>query len=256
MAGVSITYGTDSGYPKELRDADWQKKKGKIGKLKKTGLGAELKKGEAMVKKIDPTVLDPGANPIKSLDDIPPRVEAAKAHYKSHVQPLMDHMKVISKTAREAEASLKKMPGGSSAAKAAAAVADAADKHAVTLKSLDLEASVERVKKDLEKKLQLAEKNLKASLVKLGTGIKAFMADPSVEAWGEHIKQQGRSVSNCIAILPGHKEKFWKKWQGDFKGFDEGALGISATDPKVNDKMIAYVKNCAGQLKQIAAYKG
>ncbi|MEM9145319.1 MAG: hypothetical protein AAGC57_03910 [Pseudomonadota bacterium] len=258
MAGVSITNASDAGYPKELRDADWQKKKGTLAKTQKTGLGAVLKTGETLVKKIDVVTLDPASNPIKTMDQLEERLEAAKAEYKKSVMPLQDHMKKISKAANEAAAKLDKMKLGSGkkGAKAARDVAKTADTYAVTLKSLDLEARVAKAKSDLEKKHALAVKNLKGSIAKLATGIKTFSGEPSVAAWGAHIKQNGRSVSNCIAVLPGYKDQFWTKWQSDFKGFDESGLGLKDDDPKVNEKMMALIKNCGAQLKQIAAYKG
>ena len=43
MAGIP-PYDFLKYFPATLTDSDWQKRKGKIGKMKKTGLGAELKK--------------------------------------------------------------------------------------------------------------------------------------------------------------------------------------------------------------------
>ncbi len=104
MAGVKPEDLTGH-FPALLKDSDWQKKKGKIGRMVKTGLGAELKKVESLRKQLF----------------------------------------VAKSKAEDAAKKLKKKPLGGDAAKAAAAVAKAAGQFAVTCKSLDLETPVAKV---------------------------------------------------------------------------------------------------------------
>ncbi|MEX0971480.1 MAG: hypothetical protein WD046_13650 [Paracoccaceae bacterium] len=251
MAGIDI-YKFD--YPKELTDADWQKAKGKIGKLHKTGLGAELTRGEALFKSVDKTVLDPSSNPHKTYESLADAVKAAKAHYADKVLAVSKHMDKIIAAADAASAKLKKAVGGGSAAKAADAVKKMAEQFRVTCKSLDLETPIAKVKADIDKKNMLAAKLMKQSISKWATGAKAFLSDPTWQSWDSNVKQQGRSVSNSVAQLQEYRAQFWKDFE-KFKGFDATTLGLSKDDPKLGDKMSKLVKLATVQVKAIAAFK-
>ena len=251
MAGIDIY---KFNYPKELTDADWQKAKGKIGKLHKTGLGAELKKAEAMFKSVDKSVLDPSSNPHKTLASLATAVKAAKAHYVSVVVPISKQMDKIVAAASDASTKLNKAVGGGSAAKAADAVKKAAETFRVTCKSLDLDTPIAKVKADIDKKNQLAAKLMGQALTKWAVGAKAFLADPSWANWDTHIKQQGRSVSNSVAQLEQYNAQFWKDFQ-KFQGFDSVTMGFKKDDPKLAEKMSKVVKLASAQVKVIAAFK-
>ncbi len=240
--------------PAELKNTHWQKAKGKVGKLIKTGLGAELKKLELLLKKIDMAKLDPASNPSRTLEELAKKVVAAKKEYVSKVEPLRKQLGIIQTKASEAEKKMKSTPMGNNAATAAAKVGKAAAIYAVTCKSLDMIGSVEKVKADIAKKNALAEKLLNGSLAKFVAGAKVFLADPSEASWGKNIKQQGRSISNSLAQLQNYRAKFWKGFE-KFKGFDTGALKISK-DPEFAKKSTFIVKKAIEQIKQIAAYKG
>ncbi len=240
--------------PGELKNPHWQKAKGKVGKLIKTGLGAELKKLDLMLKKTDLALLDPASNPSKTIEELTKKVVAAKKEYASKVEPMRKQLGIIKSKAAEAEKKLKSTPMGSSAAKAAAEVGKMAAQYAVTCKSLDMIGSVEKVKADIDKKNMLAAKLLKGSLVKFVAGAKAFLADPTEESWGKNIKQQGRSVSNSLAQLQNYRAKFWKNFE-KFKGFDTGTLKI-AKDPEFSKKSAFIVKKAIEQIKLIASFKG
>ncbi|MCF6305861.1 MAG: hypothetical protein L3J33_10880 [Rhodobacteraceae bacterium] len=240
--------------PAELKNAHWQKAKGKVGKLIKTGLGAELKKLEIMLKKVDLAKLDPASSPSKSLVELTKKIVLAKKEYATKVEPLRKQLGVIRTKADEAEKKMKSTPMGANAAKAAMAVGKAADFYMVACKSLDMIGSVEKVKLDIAKKNALAEKLLKGSLAKFAAGAKVFLADPTEASWGKNIKQQGRSVSNSLAQLQNYRAKFWKNFE-KFKGFDTGTLKI-AKDPEFAKKSSFIVKKAIEQIKQIAAFKG
>ncbi|MCV2867515.1 hypothetical protein OEW28_02610 [Defluviimonas sp. WL0002] len=252
MAGIDI-YSLN--YPKALTNADWQKAKGKIGKLTKTGLGDALTKAEAAFKKIDKSVLDPSSNPLKTMDELQDAVDRAKKHYAATVVPFAKELDNVIKAAKDAESKLGKAIGGKDAAKAAAAVQKEAEWLRVGCKSLDLEKPVEKVKADIQKKNDLAAKFLNDSLKKFATGAATFLRSPSKESWESNIKQQGRSVSNSVAQLQNYRAKFWKDFE-KFKGFDQGTLGLEGDDDAVNEKRSKIVKLAVMQVKSIAAFKG
>jgi len=251
MAGIDIYKFT---YPKELTDSDWQKAKGKIGKLHKTGLGAELTKAETMFKSVDLSILDPSSNPHKTMDTLNVAVKAAKAHYVSVVGPISKQMDKVAVAAKAASVKLNKAIGGGSAAKAADAVLKAAETFRVTCKSLDLDTPIAKVKADIDKKNMLAAKLMKQSLVKWATGAKAFLSAPGWDSWDDNIKQQGRSVSNSVAQLQEYRAQFWKDFE-KFKGFDSTTLGFNKEDPKLDEKMSKLVKLATIQVKAIATFK-
>jgi len=240
--------------PAELKNTHWQKAKGKVGKLIKTGLGAELKKLEIMLKKVDLAKLDPASSPSRTLEELTKKIIAAKKEYTSKVEPLRKQLGIIRTKADEAEKKMKSTPMGAKAAKAAAEVSKSAVNYAVTCKSLDMIGSVEKVKADIAKKNALAAKLLKGSLAKFVAGAKVFLADPTEASWGKNIKQQGRSVSNSLAQLQNYRAKFWKGFE-KFKGFDTGTLKI-AKDPEFAKKSSFIVKKAIEQIKQIATFKG
>ena len=74
-------------YPATLKDSDWQKKKVKIGRMVKTGLGAELKKVESLVKKVDTSTLDPSSNLTKSIDELDNKDASDKAASQKSIEP-------------------------------------------------------------------------------------------------------------------------------------------------------------------------
>lgn len=252
MAGIDIY---SLRYPKALTNADWQKEKGKVGKLTKTGLGDALDKAEAAFKKIDHSTLDPSSNPSKSMEELADKVDKAKKHYAAAVVPFSKELENVIKAAKDAEAKLKKAIGGGSAAKAAAAVGKEADVLKVGCKSLDLETPIAKVKADIQKKNDLAAKLLNDSLKKFATGAATFLRDPNKASWESNIKQQGRSVSNSVAQLANYRAKFWKDFE-KFKGFDQNTLGIDGEDPATNDKRAKIVKLALVQVKAIASFKG
>ena len=239
--------------PAELDDPHWQKKKGKVGKMVKTGVGAELKKLNALINKVDVVALDPASNPSKTMDELKAKVDVAKKEYMKSIPPIQKQCKAVKDAAQKAEAKLKKTPMGKDAAKAAAAVAKAADWYAVTCKSLDLEGSVAKVKADIEKKMALASKLLNDSLKRFMVGAKKFLADPTEKSWEDNVKQNGRSVSNSVAQLPAYRAKFWSDFS-KFQGFDTGTIGI-ARDPDFDKKGSALVKAAAKQVVAISKFK-
>lgn len=249
MAGIDI--GT-LGYPDDLKDAVWQKKKGILGKAKKTGIGDLLDKAETAFKKIDLVKLDPRANNPKNKEALEKAVKEAKAYYKSNIPPLQEMMtKIIAqceKVEKENSALLKGAKSG------IADVKKAAETYRVRLKSLDLDAAVKEVEARIAKRQDLAKKLLSGSLAKFAAGAKAFLADPTPESWEKNIKQQGRSVSNSVAELEAYNKAFWKEFE-KFKGFDLPTLKVDPKDPEFSKVATAYVKAAISQVKNIAAFK-
>lgn len=258
MAGMDPSVATTTNYPKILTNKDWQKQKGKLAKLHKTGLGDALDKLEALIAKVDIQKLDPASQSgtFKTARDIDDAVDTARDHYRKTVQPAIDQAKAVVKAADAAEKQLKKAAGGGDAAKAAAAVSKAADTFAVTLKSIDLDARVQTARDDLQRKIDTARKLLKQAIAKMAGGIKAFNGAPSFDAWTAVVKQPGRSVSNSLAYIPETQGTLWKDWQSTFKGFDESSLGLAASDPEVVTKMQGLLRQAGTQLKQINAAAG
>jgi hypothetical protein len=253
MAGVDAS--AIAGYPKDITDAVWQKKKGLIGKATKTGLGAELLKCEALHKKIDVAKLDVGSNAPKSQDDIDTATKEAKAHYAAAVEPLRKQLLAAKGVAEAAQATLKKKVGGGDAAKAAGAIADSLGNFAVTCKSIDLDASIAKAEERVAKLNMLAAKLLNESLKKFLVGYAKFKAgDGSKASWDENIKQNGRSVSNSIKQLDQYRDEFWSEFV-KFQGFDLGTLGMMDDDDKSKDDRKALAKKAAGQVKEMALFK-
>ncbi|MCR8724833.1 hypothetical protein [Frigidibacter sp. ROC022] len=249
MAGIKIGY---IDYPVELTDKDWQKKKGLIGKMTKTGIGATLKKAQALHGKIDFAKLDPAAENPRNKADLAKGKKAAEAYYKKYVVPFSASLKTVEETAKKAIKQNAKMPKKS--LKAMEDIAKIASTLQVTMKSFDLEAAVNEALERIERRQKLAAKYLNDSLKKFVTGAAAFMKDPTPESWLTNIKQQGRSVSNSVKELTDYNARFWKDFE-KFKGFDLGTLKLETKDPKFAQKSTAIVKLALAQVKQIAAFK-
>ncbi len=252
MAGIS-PYDLLDYFSATLTNSDWQKRKGKIGKMKKTGLGPELKKVESLVKKVDIAALDPASAPSNTIEELDKKVASAKVEYKKSVEPLRKQLFTAKSKAEEAAKTLKKMPLGGDAAKAAGAVAKAAGQFALACKSLDLETPAAKVRATIQKKSAVAQNFLRGSLQKFAVGAKAFSSDATEKSWNSNIKQQGRSVSNSVAQIGSYRAKFWKDFQ-KFQGFDTGALKISG-DPQFETKAKFIVKKALTQVKAISAFK-
>ena len=249
MAGVSVAAIVE--YPKTLTDADWQKKKGLIGKLKKTGLGEELVKAQALHKKIDTANLLP-QNP-NTEEELQSGVKAGKEYFAKTVEPLRKQLFEVDKVATKAADTLKKMTGGGDASKAALAVAKAATDFALTCKSLDMDGPLKEMRERITKKNMLAAKYLTESIKKFLVGAKVFLADGSKESWGDNIKQQGRSVSNSVKQLENYNKEFWAEFQ-KFQGFDLGTLKLMGDEDK--DTRVKLVKKALLQVTEIAKFKG
>lgn len=242
-------------YPKELTDADWQKKKELLSKTIKTGLGAELKKGEALHKKIKTNKLEADCNAPKSKDDLDQGIKDAKAYFKSHVEPLIAQLKVVVSTAKATEAAMTKAKHKKSAA-AAADIAKSADRFAVACKSVDLEATIKRGQERIDRLNMLAANLLNASIKKFIVSAKLFLAsDGNMQSWEDNIKQNGRSVSNSVRQLDNYNKAFWAKFQ-KFQGFDLPTLGLHGDEPKTKEARLKLAREAVKQVADIAKFKG
>ena len=239
--------------PKELTYASWNKAKGLLGKTKPTGLGGELKKLETLHKKIDQQKLDPASMPVRTREEIVKRTQDAMSHYKATVTPFQKQLQAVSKVAADAEKALKKVPG--KADKAAAEISKKASVMAVTCKSLDLKSRVAKLEADMDKKDDIARKQLTPSIKKFLVGYKAYMSsDQTKQDWSDLIKQNGRSISNYVAQLPVYRKEFWKDFE-KFKGFDESTLKITEDDEAGKKRRAAILKMVNTQVAAIAKFK-
>lgn len=251
MAGMAIGY---YGHPKILTNSDWQKKKGLIGKAKKTGVGALLDAAEAAHAKIDWAAIDPRtANPANGAA-LKKAIADAKGIYGKVIPPYEKALTAVANQVDKASNDVKKLPGSGSIIKALDAIKKAAVQQRVLLKSLDLDSAIKEVAERIERRQQLAKVHMQDSIKKFAAGAKAFLSDPQFDRWDSTIKQPGRSVSNSVKELEEYNAKFWKEFQ-KFDGFDKETIGFDKNDPNVGEEMSKLVKAAAAQVKAIAAFK-
>lgn len=252
MAGISPSYLVK--YPETLTDKDWQKKKGLLAKSVKTGLKAELDKGEKLHQAIDASLLSPGRDSPKTTEDLAIAIREVKAYYAKTVVPLINQLKAIVAAADKAEKALTKAKYPD-AAKAAVAISKAADLFMVTCRSVTYEEEVKEIELRIQRRIDLAIKELKPSIAKFRKGAGDYVDSACTKAdWDTHIKQQGRSVSNCVATIDIYRQKFWKDFE-KFKGFDADTLKIGSEDPKHVTLRLKVVQLALAQVKEIADYK-
>jgi len=253
MAGISSTELLN--FPKELTDADWQKKKGLMAKAVKTGLGAELKKLEAMHKKLEVEKLEADSNAPKSLQELDEGHKSALAYYRTAIIPLITQLKKVKSTAQETAETMTKKKHKDAAA-AASVIADKADKFAVTCQSVDLEASIKRGKERVEKLNMLAAQLLNASIKKFLVSAKVFLAsDGNMESWEDNVKQNGRSVSNSVRQLDNYNKEFWADFQ-KFQGFDLVTMGLHGDAEETKKERLKVCREAVKQVTAIAKFKG
>lgn len=250
MAGIKLGV---QPYPVALTDKHWQKSKGALAKLKKTGIGDLLKTAEGQYKKLDFNALDPRNQNPRTQADLDKAVAKVKDTFKSSFKPFCDHLDKIATHAGKVEKENSKLLKG--AKSGIADVIAAAKSFKLTLNSLDVETPIKEVQDRIDRVQHLAKVNFDDSLKKFLVGYKAFKADPTPASWEKNIKQQGRSVSNSVATLEPYKTKFWKDFQ-KFQGFDTGTLGFDTKDDaKFAAESTKLVNAALDQVKKIAAFK-
>ncbi len=84
LAGIKTGY---LPYPSILTNKDWQKKKGLIGKMKKTGIGSALDKAEAVHKKIDWAYLAVNRENPANMEEPKKAIQEVKNYYASRSFP-------------------------------------------------------------------------------------------------------------------------------------------------------------------------
>ncbi|HPE25012.1 hypothetical protein [Albidovulum sp.] len=252
LAGIKTGY---LPYPSILTNKDWQKKKGLIGKMKKTGIGSALDKAEAVHKKIDWAYLAVNRENPANMEELKKAIQEVKNYYAKLIVPYQKALTEVADTAEGAIKDVKKMIGGGSVVKAIEAIVKEAKTQRVTLKSFDFEADIKEVAERIERRQQLARVHMNDSLKKFVVGAKAFLSDPTPESWDKHIKQAGRSVSNSVKELEDYNRVFWKDFQ-KFGGFDLIAMKIDTRSPEFADITTKKVKAAVVQVKEIASFKG
>ena len=241
-------------YPVALTDKDWQTKKGILAKAVKTGLQAELKKGEDLHKKIETTALLPARLSPRTMADLDLGLKQAKDYYKANVEPLRTQLRVIEATAAKAAAALAKVKL-SDASKAATAIEKAADLFAVSCKSIDYEPDYKAAMERIAKVNMLAAKMLKDSIKKFQASSKAFVGgDHTQDSWDTLVKQNGRSVSNSVKQLANYNAAFWGKFKM-FQGFDQATMKLMGDDETTKKKRLVVVKEAMKQVDAIDAFE-
>ena len=259
MAGISAIQLVKS-FPATLTNTDWQKKKGVGGKMTKTGLGAELTKLEKLVKKVDPEDFNPyNGNPnrgqaVKTKAQLEKCMLNVKESFRKVILPIRNQVQVVMKKATAAEKLLKTTKLGKGAAKAAANITKAASNFLVATKSIDVEPYVKLAKKNIKKLNDIAQKLMAGSLTKFVTGAKKFLKDPTEDSWDKNVKQQGRSISNCIKQLKPYNDRFWKIWESEYKGFDLSTMKLKG-DPQFDQKATLKVYSALKTVKAIGNFK-
>jgi hypothetical protein len=252
MAGIEPT--AIMKYPVLLTDKDWQKKKGLMAKSVKTGLKAELDKGEALHAKIDTSLLYPARDAPKSLEDLEKGLKEAKDYYKSHVEPLRTQLREIETAAAKAAVALTKAKYPD-AAKAALAIEKAADLFGVTCKSIDFEDDYKKGLERIAKLNMLAAKLLKDSIKKFLVSAKAYLnSDGTQASWDDLVKQNGRSVSNSVRQLANYNAEFWGKFKM-FQGFDLATMKLTGDVELTIKKRAVVVKEAIKQVDLIDAFE-
>ncbi|NBZ87387.1 hypothetical protein [Stagnihabitans tardus] len=240
-------------YPVELTDKDWQVKKGKLAKLVKTGLKAELDKAEALKKAIDTAALTTEQLAPKTWDDLEKAKAKARAYYKDKVMPYAAQLKVIASVATKAQEKLAKLKM-TDAAKAAGIIAKKADLLSVTCRSIDLDAEIEISRKRIQGIYDKAAKELAPSLTKFIKSVTTFVAsDGTNQEWNDLVKQNGRSVSNSVRQLDAYNKEFWADLK-KFQGFDTSTMKLSADDDKTKEIRKKLAKAALELVKKIEAF--
>ena len=252
MPGIAIA---PIPYPDALTNKAWQKSKGALGKLKKTGLGDLLKTAEALHKKLDFNALNPRfANP-NTQAQLDKAVADCKDLFKNSFKPFCDHLDKVAIHATKVEKDNSALLKAEKTKNGIYEVIKAAKSLKVTINSLDLDTPRKELQDRIDVKQKLAKKHFDESLKKFVTGYKAFKADPSPASWEKNIKQQGRSVSNSVATLEDYRAKFWSDFQ-KFQGFDEATLKLDKSDPEQFKKLgLELATRAVEQVAKIAAFK-
>jgi len=218
-------------YPKELTDAAWQKQKGLIAKAAgETGVGAALKKAETLYKAIKWERFDPFMGPkLGTFDELEEAFDAARKEYAAKVEPLR---KALFDARDKAEAAAKTFKSNklipADARKATDTIIKSAERFAVELKSMD-DKPFEDYRAQIQKVIELANKNLLTSVNKLDAGLRKVAVNPTVAEWEDSVKQNCRSVCNCVRALPDLNKRFWKDWQSQ-DGFQTKDIRAGSPD--------------------------
>jgi hypothetical protein len=235
-------------YPPEITKATWDRKKGLVAKaLGETGIGEACANAEALFDKIDWAAFDIiKLTPTSSSDEALAKVKALKpgvlAEHNKTVKPTIAALKEINKKAEEAAAKLRKNILTKGTAKTAEDIATTADHFSV---ALQLHSQFfDKVAKEADKSLEDIEKS-RARIAENMSQTKDFLADllhglqkfssidpPTMKDWDDHVKQQGRSVSNNLKGNPELAKKYLKTWVTKFQGFDWVTIGFDKLDPE------------------------
>ena len=250
MAGLDVT--KISCFPKSLTEADWQKKAGPLAKTDKTGLGPELKKAEALHKKLSPAKLQLPAKP-DTQDELQDALKAVDAYCKATIDPLVKQLGVVEATAKKTQAGLAKANGAAAVAKSAADIAKQAKDFAGELDSLDFVRAQMAARAALNKNNAAENKAMDVAVRKFIAGAKKFLEDDSADSWGLHIDAQGRNLSNAVHDNEEYTKKFWPKFQ-KFKAFDLNSLRLMDNDAKSREKRVMIVKAALLQAVSMAKH--
>ena len=217
-----------------LTNTDWQKKKGKIAKMAgSTGIGPALKKVEASFKKVDFEKFDAKmacmSKKLRNEAGLEAARKAATAEYRSRVVSLRSEIDAVRKvTKKTADEWKKKKTIPSSSRKHVEQVYATADKLWIELKSLDnyFEYTAGLLQKEIEENKKKAVKMVSVWVKSIADGVKAVLANPTIEEYNKSLHQKVRGMGTAVANLQDDERfKPWLKIWGN-SGF---ASGLSNT---------------------------
>lgn len=248
MAGLDVS--EIGAYPKLLNEADWLKKEGPTGKAAKTGLGDEMKKAEALFKKVVIAKLQLPKAP-DTEDQLDAALKAVNAYYKTVGEPLIKQLRAVEATAKKAQATLTKV--NPVAAKSAGEAAKAAANYATDWKNLDFTKAVMIARASLLKDNKAENKAIDESIKKFIAGAKKFLEDGSADAWGLHIQTQGENLTKALRANERYVRKFWKQF-AKFKGFNLSSLRLMDNDAQSRERRTTLVKTALVQAVSMSKF--
>lgn len=190
--------------PDILKDANWQKEKGKFAKVfgGETGIGAQMNKLKAAYGKLDLAKTNV-AMAYKNLEEVDKAIATCKAELRK-TDDVRKEAYALRDLARKVAADFKKnklIPGATSLH--LENVAKVADAFGVSVKSYDPTKDFEAAKKRIETTLELQRKILRdgmAKCVSAVNGVKGGKATP--EDWDKKAWQAIRAYSASVAKSP------------------------------------------------------
>jgi hypothetical protein len=239
-------------YPTELTKTYWDKKKGLLAKMAgKTGVGDIAKKAEDAHKKIVWSVFNITGNGLPTASN--PEALAQTKKYQvdcldTHKKLVMPTIKLVLDLAIAAENAGKAFAKNKLVPKDAVKLAKAVEASARSFAdemSYQTGPYLKKFNDDMVAQIKSMTDTI-AGYKRVATETKQYMADLQAgiakykqaapegaqKAWLDFVKQPGRSVSNNLKVAAKEiKDKHYKFWIDNFKGFDWDTLQFGKLEP-------------------------